>query len=137
MGQNEVLWYFLTGGKLRLGIKEAALELLRQDSVVRRLLGFSGGELKSLATKAAGTEQNENFVIFDFTGIPERKLEGDPAEMLGELKKRYGRMVGGTLYFRIMYTTFGHVFYSQVDLDVDEVSLTGGVYSSSSSDSSS
>lgn len=125
MGQNEVLWYFLTGGKLKLGKKEAALELLRQDSVVRQLLGFSGGELKTLATKAAGTEQNGEFVFFDFTGIPERRLEGDPTELLKELKKRYGRMVGGMLTFKIMYTTFGHVFYSRADLDADDVSLNG------------
>ncbi len=125
MGKHEVLWYFLTGGKLRLGKKEAALELLRQDSVVRRLLGFSGGELKTLAAKAAGTERDGEFVIFDFTGIPERKLEGDPAELLKELKKRYGRMVGGTLYFKIMYTTFEQVYYSQADLDTDDVSLNG------------
>jgi hypothetical protein len=125
MDTNEVLQYYLTGGKLKLGKKEATLELLRQDSVIRRLLGFSGGELKTLVSKSTQTEQNGEFVIFDFTGIAERHLEGDPSEMLQELKKRYGSMVGGTLYFKMMYTTFEQVYYSRANLDADEVSLKG------------
>lgn len=125
MDTDKVLIYYLTGGALMLGKKEAALELLRQDSVLRRLLGFTGGELKTLASKAANTQASAEFVTFDFTGIPERKLEAEPAEMLKELKKRYGSMVTGTLYFKIMYTTFEQVYYSQANLDGDDVSFTG------------
>ena len=125
MNEDKVLLYSLTGGTLRLGKKEAALELLRKDSVLRRLLGYSGGELKTLVTKAAATEQDADSVTFDFTGIPERQLEGEPAEMLKELKKRYGSAVSGTLFFKIMYTTFGQVYYSKADLNADEINFTG------------
>lgn len=120
-----VLEYYLTGGKLRIGKKEAALELLRKDSVLRQLLGYTAGELKSFASEPTKTDKTKDTVTFDFTGICERKLSGDPTPMLNELKIRYGSAVGGKLYFRMVYTTFMHVFYNQADLDADEVTLSG------------
>jgi hypothetical protein len=120
-----VLEYYLTGGKVRIGKKEAALELLRKDSVLRQLLGYTAGELKSFVCEPSQATANEDGVTFDFTGITERKLSGDPAPMLNELKSRYGSAVGGKLYFRMVYTTFMHVFYNYADLDADEVTLSG------------
>ena len=120
---SEVLEYFLTGGNIRLGKNEAALELLRRDSILRALLGYTAGELKALASGSAHIGKTEDAVCFDFTGIQERRLGGDPAELLKELKTRYGCSVTGQLFFRIVYTTFGHVFYSQANLDGDEMSL--------------
>ncbi len=120
-----VLEYYLTGGKLRVGKKEAALELLRKDSVLRQLLGYTAGELRSFTSEPTKTDKTKDTVTFDFTGIPERKLSGDPTPMLNELKIRYGSAVGGKLYFRMVYTTFMHVFYNQADLDADEVTLSG------------
>jgi hypothetical protein len=121
---NMVLEYYLTGGKLKIGKKEAALELLRKNSVLRQLLGYTAGELNSFVSHSMQKDTSEDFVTFDFTGIAERKLSGDPTQMLNELKQRYGEAVGGKLYFRMVYTTFMHVFYSQADLDADEISLT-------------
>ncbi len=123
---SEVLEYYLTGGNIRLGKNEAALELLRKDSILRALLGYTAGELKALASSNAHISKADDYVCFDYTGIQERQLGGDPAELLKELKARYGRAVSGELFFRIVYTTFGHVFYSQASLDGDEVDLSGG-----------
>ena len=123
---SEVLEYYLTGGNIRLGKNEAALELLRRDSILRSLLGFTAGELKALASGSAHIGKTGDVVCFDFTGVQERRLGGDPAELLKELKARYGRAVTGQLFFRIVYTTFGHVFYSQADLDGDEMTMSGG-----------
>ena len=123
---SEVLEYYLTGGHLRLGKNEAALELLRRDSIIRALLGYTAGELKALASGSAHIGKTDDHVCFDFTGIPERKLGGEPAELIKELKNRYGRAVSGQLFFRIVYTTFGHVFYSQADLSGDEVDMSDG-----------
>ena len=120
---SEVLEYYLTGGHIRLGKNEAALELLRRDSILRALLGYTAGELKALASGNAHVGKTDDHVSFDFTGIPERKLGGEPAELIKELKTRYGRAVSGQLFFRIVYTTFGHVFYSQADLSGDEMSV--------------
>lgn len=119
-----VLEYYLTGGKLRIGKKEAALELLRKDSVLRQLLGYTAGELKSFASESTKKDKTEDTVTFDFTGISERKISDDPTPMLNELKIRYGNAVGGKLYFRMVYTTFMHVFYNQADLDADEITLS-------------
>ena len=123
---SEVLEYYLTGGHIRLGKNEAALELLRRGSILRALLGFTAGELKALASGSAHIGKSDDAVCFDFTGVQERRLGGDPAELLKELKARYGCAVAGQLFFRIVYTTFGHVFYSQADLDGDEMSMSGG-----------
>ncbi len=120
---SEILEYYLTGGNIRLGKNEAALELLRRDSILRALLGYTAGELKALPSGSAHIGKTDDAVCFDFTGIQERRLGGDPAELLKELKARYGRAVSGQLFFRIVYTTFGHVFYSQADLDGDEMSM--------------
>jgi hypothetical protein len=120
---DEVLEYYLTGGSIRIEKKEAALELLRKDSIIRQLLGLSAGELKPLASGSAHIDKSDDYVTFDFTGLPERKLGDDPTHLLNELKTRYGSAVGGQLFFRIVYTTFGHVFYSQADLSADKISL--------------
>lgn len=121
---NMVLEYYLTGGELRIGKKEAALELLRKDSVLRQLLGYTAGELKSFVSQSMQKDTAGGFVIFDFTGIAERKLGGDPTPSLNALKHRYHESVGGKLYFRMVYTTFMHVFYSYADLDADEIRLS-------------
>ncbi len=123
---SEVLEYYLTGGNIRLGKNETALELLRQDSILRALLGYTAGELKALTFGNAHIGKTEDTICFDFSGIQERRLGGDPAELLKALKARYGRSVSGQLFFRIVYTTFGHVFYSQARLDGEEVDMSGG-----------
>lgn len=123
---SDVLEYYLTGGKIWLGKNEAALELLRRDSILRALLGCTAGELKALASGSAHIGKTDGMVCFDFAGIPERRLGGEPAALLKELKARYGRAVSGQLFFRIVYTTLGHVFYSQADLDGDEMTMSGG-----------
>ena len=123
---SEVLEYYLTGGNIRLGKNEATLELLRRDSILRALLGYTAGELKALASSNAHIDKTEDTICFDFAGIQESRLGGDPAELLKALKARYGRAVSGQLFFRIVYTTFGHVFYSQASLDGDEVDMSGG-----------
>lgn len=119
-----VLEYYLTGGKIKIGKNEATLELLRNDSVLRLLLGYTAGELKSFVSESTHKDTMGDTVTFDFTGISERKLSGDPTPMLNELKIRYGHAVGGKLYFRMVYTTFMHVFYNQADLDADEIVLS-------------
>lgn len=124
---SEVLEYYLTGGHIKLGKNEAALELLRKDSILRALLGYTAGELKALASGSASIGKTDDAVCFDFTGIQERKLGGEPAALIQELKARYGRALSGQLYFRIVYTTFGHVFYSQADLNGEELSMNDGV----------
>jgi len=121
---SEVLEYYLTGGSIRLGKNEAALELLRRDSIIRALLGYTAGELKALVSGSAHIGKSDDYVCFDFSGIPERQLGGEPAELIKELKTRYGRALSGQLFFRIVYTTFGHVFYSQADLNGDEMSMS-------------
>ena len=118
-----VLEYYLTGGKLRIGKKEMAFELLRKDSVLRPLFGYGAGELKSLISKQVHTEAQEDSVILDFSRTPEKKLGDNPEGMLNDLKKRYGSAVGGKLFFRCIYTTFTQVYYLEADLDADEVAL--------------
>lgn len=114
--------YTLTGGKLKIGKKELMLELLRNDSILRKLLGYSAGELKNLAKEPmAGAGGDGGLVTLDFSGLPERKLDGVPLEMLTELKKRYGMAIGGKLYFKSRYVTFGQINYSEIDLDHEQV----------------
>ena len=115
--------YYLTGGRLTLGKKEFLLELLRDDSVLRRLLGFGAGELKGLAAKSANTKADGDLVILDFSYVPERKLVGDPGAMLKLLKQRYGKAVGGKLFFKSIYQTFQMMNHTEADLDADEVVL--------------
>jgi hypothetical protein len=117
-----VLEYDLTGGKLRIGKKEMAFELLRKDSVLRPLLGYGAGGLASMASRKMATQDDGDFTVLDFTRMT-RRVGDNPEAMLRELKRRYGSAVGGKLFFRCTYTTFGHVFYLEADLDAQEVDL--------------
>ncbi|SDN88346.1 hypothetical protein [Acetanaerobacterium elongatum] len=112
-----VLEYYLTGGWLRIGKKEATLELLRKDSVLRPLLGYSASELSALVSQAAGINIQEDYVTLDFGSAAERKLSDDPTKMLNELKQRYGDSVGGKLFFKGVYTTFIQIMYFEADLE--------------------
>lgn len=118
-----VLEYYLTGGRLRIGKKEMAFELLRKDSVLRSLLGYGSGGLASLTSKQVRTETEEDSVTLDFTRTALRKLDDNPEAMLNELKRRYGSAVGGKLYFKCIYTTFQNVFSFEADLDPEIISL--------------
>lgn len=118
-----VLEYYLTGGKLRIGKKEMAFELLRKDSILRTLFGYGAGGLQALTSQQVHTESLEDSVILDFSRTTEKKLGDNPEGMLNDLKKRYGTAVGGKLYFRCIYTTFTQVYYLEADLDADEVAL--------------
>lgn len=119
-----VMQYDLTGGKLRIGKKELAFELLRKDSVLRPLLGYGAGGLSAIASRQMATVDDGDFTVLDFTRTT-RRLADNPESLLRELKKRYGGAVGGKLFFRSTYTTFGQVFYLEADLGMDEVSLRG------------
>ena len=118
-----VLEYYLTGGKLRIGKKEMAFELLRKDSILRTLFGYGAGGLQALTSQQVHTESLEDSVILDLSRTTEKKLGDNPEGMLNDLKKRYGTAVGGKLYFRCIYTTFTQVYYLEADLDADEVAL--------------
>ena len=119
-----VMQYDLTGGKLRIGKKELAFELLRKDSVLRPLLGYGAGGLSAIASRRMATEDDGDFTVLDFTRTT-RRMADNPEGLLRELKKRYGSAVGGKLFFRSTYTTFGQVFYLEADLGMDEVTLRG------------
>ena len=120
----DVLEYYLTGGKLRIGKKEMTLEILRNDSILRMLLGFEAGNLSSLKSHVNLAEQGD-YVILDFNGREMRKLS-DPAPLLNELKARYGGTVGGMLSFNCIYTTYVQISYYYADLDADPIVLKGG-----------
>lgn len=112
-----IMEYFLTGGCLRIGKKEAMFELLRKDSVLRPLLGDS---IQTITSKSGHANAQGDFVTIDLHGIAERKLSGDPAGMLSELKARYGSAVSGKLSFRCVYTTFLHTSYYEIDITADQ-----------------
>ena len=120
---NMTLELHLTGGKLRIGKKEMALELLRKDSALRPLLGYGADGLASLASRPANAQDGGDFVVLDFTGMAARRLDGDTEAMLNVLKQRYGSAVSGKLFFRCTYTTFGQVFYLEADLGADKITL--------------
>ena len=121
--------YYLTGGKIRIGKKELTLELLRKDSVLRTLLGFGSGNLKSsLLTKSNLTNQQDDMALINFNGRKKMKLGGDPTPLLEELKNRYDHHIGGTLCFQLVYTTHYMAMDLQVNLDERNVTSkpTGG-----------
>jgi hypothetical protein len=118
----DVLEYYLTGGKVRIGKKELTLELLRKDSILRVLLGFEAGNLGSVLFPVSLSER-EVAVILDFNWREKRKLDGDPAAMLNELKARYGGNIGGTLSLYSVYTTFEMTTYSNANLDNEIIVL--------------
>jgi len=118
-----VLEYYLVGGTLRIGKKEAALELLRKDSALRPLLGYGASGHAALNMESARMNAQGDFVTIDFSQIAERKLNGDPTRILNELKQRYGAAVGGKLHFKGMYTSKMHIYYCEADLDAAEISL--------------
>ena len=113
-----IMEYFLTGGCLQIGKKEAMFELLRKDSVLRPLLGDG---IQSMLSKSGHANAQGDFVTIDLRGIAERKLSGDPAGMLSELKARYGSAVSGKLCFRSFYTTFAHTYYYEIDISADQI----------------
>ena len=119
-----ILEYYLTGGKICIGKKELTLELLRKDSILRTLLGFDSGNLKSLFTKSNLTNQHDNMVLIDFNGRKKMKLSGDPISILEELKNRYDHGIGGTLYFQLVYATYDWMLSLQVNLDESNIVIT-------------
>lgn len=118
-----ILEYYLVGGKICIGKKELTLELLRKDSVLRTLLGFDSGNLKSLLTKSNLTNQHDNMVLIDFSGRKKMKLDGDPTSLLEKLKNRYDHDIGGTLYFQVVYTTHYMAMDLRANLDERNISL--------------
>lgn len=120
---SALLEYRLTGGTLRLGKREAMLELLRKDSALRNLLGLDQGQLKTLTTGTARALVDGDFITLDFSQLAERSYFGDPAVPLNELKSRYGAKVSGLLHFKCVYTMGYQNFYLKADLDQDPVIL--------------
>ncbi len=118
----EILEYYLTGGTVRIGKKEFTLELLRKDSILRVLFGFDAGNLSSLLTQIDAADREE-YVTIDFNRQEKRKLSGDPASLLNELKARYGSNIGGLLSFQLMYTTFNQFYHLHANLDADTIVL--------------
>jgi hypothetical protein len=118
---SQVLEYLVTGGTLRLGKREAALELLRSDSALRKLLGRGAGDLKALTGERARAASADGFVTFDFSLLGESVALADPAQPLNELKKRYGASLSGMLYFRCTYSMGMANFYLKADLSEDPV----------------
>ena len=114
---DNILEYYLAGGKMRIGKKELTLELLRKDSVLRILLGIHSGDLSSLLAKFNLVNQHDN-MVFDFNGHKRIKIGDDPTSLLNELKKRYSHNISGTLYFQLVYTT--HYITRELEADLDE-----------------
>ncbi len=119
---SAILTYYLTGGTLLLGKNEALFEMMRPDSILKTLLGYDGA-LKPPA-QGARTAIRENRMLFDFSNMHERKLDGDPSALLSELKTRYGKSLGGMLYFRCAYSMGMQNLYFKADLEADDVALT-------------
>lgn len=112
--------YYLTGGKLRIGKKEAMLELLRNGSALRFLLGYGVGDLSMMAA-AIKSEPHEEYVVLDLSGNGERRLGGDPRSAIKELKDRCGDALGGVLYFRVLYKTTNTYIYLVGNLDAGTI----------------
>ncbi len=121
---SSLLEYRLTGGTLRLGKREAMLELLRKDSALRQLLSLDQGQLKTLTAGAARASADGDFVTLDFSQQAERAYFGDPAVPLNELKTRYGEKLSGLLHFKCVYTMGFQNFYLKADLDQNPVILS-------------
>ena len=111
------------GGTIRIGKREAALELLRKDSALRLLLGYGANDLAKLTTGSTRMDDLGDFITIDFSRIAERKINGDPTRMLNELKQRYDGAVSGKLYFKGIFTTYMHVYYCEADLADTEIAL--------------
>lgn len=119
---DELLFeYYLTGGKLRIGKKEAMLELLRNGSALRFLLGYEAGYLTPMIVSAMKSEYSGEYVILDLSNNGERKLKGDPTPAVKDLKERLGDATGGTLYFRVLYKTTNTYIYLVGDLEAGTV----------------
>jgi hypothetical protein len=124
-----IIEYYFTGGKITIGKKELALELLRKDSVLRKFLGFDSGNLKpslitqSEITQSNSTNQRDNMVLIDFSGCKNIKLDSEPAPLLEELKNRYDNKIGGTLHFQLVYTTFQKILDIRLNLDEKNITL--------------
>ena len=119
---NDLLEYYLVGGRMEIGKKELMLELLRKDSILRVLLGYDAGNPESLISRTDVSSGKETVVV-NFNGRGKLKLEGDPTPMLNELKARYGGNLGGSLSFHCIYTTFEWVYYYSADLEADNIVL--------------
>jgi hypothetical protein len=121
---SALLDYSLTGGTLRLGKKEAMLELLRKDSALRNLLGIGTGGLRTLTNEWVRSSIQGDFLILDFSQIAEHIYHGDPAVPLNELKQRYGASLSGMLNFKCIYTFGFQNFYLRADLGTDPIILS-------------
>ena len=115
---DHCLEYYLTGGNMRISKKALTLELLRKDSVLRSLLGIDSGNLNSsVFNKSDLTNQHDDMVLINISGRDRMKLNDDPYSLLEELKNRYDRDIGGTVYFRLIYTTYYMAMDLQANLD--------------------
>lgn len=120
---NALLEYALTGGTLRLGKREAMLELLRKDSALRQLLGIGAEGLNTLTNEWVRASTQDGFLTLDFSQIAEHLYRGDPCVPLNELKRRYGASLGGMLYFKCIYAVGFQNFYLRADLDTEPIVL--------------
>lgn len=88
--------FFISGGELRIDKKIFIKEMLRPDSVMKRLLNYSledNGKKRSLKLDKSGREN----VIIDFNYVDKVCVGEDYQKLLSELKKEYRGNIRGTV----------------------------------------
>ncbi|MDP4091066.1 MAG: hypothetical protein Q8930_17605, partial [Bacillota bacterium] len=108
-----VFEYYITGGILKMSKTAFARDILRKDSILRKLLAK---ERNFQNNPGINKDENGNACI-DFSYYKGDALAEDPAELVKELKQRYGGEIGGELHYKGVYITFRQEFYFNERLD--------------------
>jgi hypothetical protein len=108
-----LLEYYITGGILRMTKAAFAKEILRKDSILRKLFANE----KGFQNTPGFYKDEKGNVDIDFNSYKGIKLTEDPEVLVKELKQRYEKEIGGKLYYKGVYETFRQEFNFDIELD--------------------
>lgn len=108
-----VLEYYVTGGILKMTKSAFAKEILRKDSILRKLLANE----KNFQNNIEFSKDDIGNVNINFNFYNPAAISEDPNDLVKELKQRYGKDINGDLHYKGYYETFKQEFYFHIKLD--------------------
>ncbi len=108
--------FSISGGELRIEKKIFIREMLRPDSVMKRLLNYNledNGKKRSLRLDKSGPDN----VIIDFNFVDKVNVGEDYKKLLADLKKEYRGKIRGKITLSACYY---HLMFISLDLNSDD-----------------
>ena len=116
--------FYVVGGCLKIQKSVFAQEMLRKDSLLRKLLNWRSTTDFAVEHPLVGKPDENGTITVDFSGRVLVCLGDSPKELLGNLKARYKEKIKGNVVCKGEYSMFGGLYIFEIDLNSDDGSMT-------------